>query len=271
MALALYPGGREDPIPASIAEIHRHPSRFHEREVVVRGELDPGGTPFDEMYLLRDGGLSVALVAPPAPGSDLTFLLLKRVEVRGTFRDHSMTTLDDSGWKRYGRYVLRSTAIAEASDAPAETPAAEVPESRPDPKPGAPPPEILSVAPTPGRRDLGEVTVFEIRFSADVDGGTLEGNVWLRVGDIGREPSWFVPAVLAYDDKTRALTLSPLEPLPRLKQITLSFYAGIAGADGQPLRVAQRAPSSIRSRRSALKEGADLRELLVLTWVTRGY
>jgi hypothetical protein len=141
----------------------------------------------------------------------------------------------------------------------------------PEPKPDARPPEIVSVVPPPGRRDLGENTVFEIRFSADMDDQTFESNLWLRLGDIGREPTSFVPAKIAYDRDTRTLTLSPLEPLPRLKQVTLTFYRGIAGADGQPLRVVQRAASSIRSRRSAVQEGADLRELLVLTFVTRGY
>jgi hypothetical protein len=266
---ALSSAGSQEPIQVTVAELHRNPSRFHEREVLVRGELDPGRTPFDEMYLLRDEAHSVALVAPAAPGSDLTLLLLQRVETRGTFLDHSMQTPGE-GWRRYGRFVILAEDIVEA---PFDPPAAE-PEEEKAPAgrgAGAPPPEIASIAPLAGRRDLHPSTVFEIRFSADMDETTFEGNVWLRLGDIGREPSAFVPAVFAYDAATRALSLTPLEPLPLLKQVSLSLYRGIAGADGQPLRVVPQAPKSIQSRRGALQQGADLSELVVLTFVTRGY
>jgi len=253
----------------TLAELHRYPSRFHEREVLVRGELDPGRTPFDEMYVLRDKAHSVALVAPAAQGTDLTFLLLKRVEVRGAFLDHSMQ-VPGEGWKRYGRFVILAKDIVEAPEDPpgAEPKEEEVPF---DEGSNAPPPEIASIAPSAGRRDLHPGTAFEIRFSAEMDETTFEGNVWLRLGDIGREPSAFVPAVFAYDAETRTLTLTPVEPLPLLKQVSLSLHWGIAGADGQLLHVAPQAPRSIQSRRSALQQGADLRELVVLTFVTRGY
>lgn len=266
---AFSSAGGQEPIRATLAELLHHPSRFHEREVLVRGELNPGRTPFDEMYVVRDEAHSVALVAPAAPGSDLASLLLKRVEVRGTFLDHSMQALGE-GWRRYGRLVILSKDIVEAPEDPpdAEPEKEEAPSGR---APGAPPLEILSVAPPAGGRDLHPSTVFEIRFSADMDETTFEGNVWLRLGDIGREPSSFVPAVFAYNAETRTLTLTPREPLPLLKQVSLSLYLGIAGADGQPLRVAPQAPRSIQSRRSALQQGADLRELVVLTFVTRGY
>jgi hypothetical protein len=261
--------GSQDPIQVTVVELQRHPSRFHEREVLVRGELDPGRSPFDEMYVLRDEVHSIALIAPPAPGSDLTSLLLQRVEVRAKFIDHSMRAVGD-GWKRYGRFVLLATDIVQAPEArtDAEPEEEEVPAN---PKSDNPPPEIASIAPSPGRRDLHPRTIFEIRFSAAMDETTFEGNLWLRLGDIGREPSSFVPADFVYDAEARTLTLTPLEPLPLLKQISLSFYRGISGADGQPLRVAPRAPGSLQSRRSAVRQGADLRELVVLTFVTRGY
>jgi hypothetical protein len=221
------------------------------------------------MYLLRDEVHAIALIGPPAPGSDLTSLLLQRVEVRGRFIDHSMQAAGD-GWKRYGRFVVLATDIVQAPEArtDAERQEEEVPSSQGG---DAPPPEIASIAPSPGRRDLPPGTIFEIRFSAAMDETTLEGNVWLRLGDIGGEPSMFVPAAFAYDAETRTLTLSPLEPLPLLRQVSLSFYRGISGADGQLLRVAPRAPRSLQSRRSAVQQGADLRELVVLTFVTRGY
>ncbi len=256
------------PIPVTVVELQRHPSRFHEREVLVRGELDSGRSPFDEMYLLRDEVHSIALIAPPAPGSDLTSLLLQRVEVRGRFIDHSMQAAGD-GWKRYGRFVVLATDIVQAPEA--RTDAERQEEEGPSSQGGTPPPEIASIAPSPGRRDLHPGTIFEIRFSAAMDETTFEGNLWLRLGDIGREPSSFVPAAFAYDAEARTLTLTPLEPLPLLKQISLSFYRGSSGADGQPLRVAPRAPRSLQSRRSAVQQGADLRELVVLTFVTRGY
>ena len=144
---AFLSAGGQEPIQVTVAELHRHPSRFHEREVVVRGELDSGRTSLHEMYVLRDKAHSVMLVAPSAPSSDLTLL----------------------------------------------------------------------------------------------------------------------------DAETRTVTLTPVEPLPLLKQVSLSLYRGIAGADGQPLRVAPQTPRSIQSRRGALQQGADLRELVVLTFVTRGY
>ena len=262
--------GSQDPIPVTVVELQRHPSRFHEREVLVRGELDSGRSPFDEMYLLRDEVHSIALIAPPAPGSDLTSLLLQRVEVRGKFIDHSMQAAGD-GWKRYGRFVVLATDIVQAPEARTEAEPEEEEEAPSIQGGDTPPPEIASVAPSPGRRDLHPGTVFEIRFSAAMDETTFEGNVWLRLGDIGREPSSFVPAVLAHDAEARTLTLTPLEPLPLLKQVSLSFYRGISGADGQPLRVAPQAPSSLQSRRGAVQQGADLRELAVLTFVTRGY
>lgn len=266
---AFLSAGGQEPIQVTVAELHRDPSRFHEREVLVRGELEPGRTPLSEMYVLRDKAHSVALVAPAAPGTDLTFLLLQRVEVRGTFLDHSMQTLGE-GFRRYGRFVILAKDIVEA---PEESPDAEPEEEEAlaAPGPDAPPPEIVSIAPSAGRRDLHPSTVFEIRFSAGMDETTFEGNVWLRLGDIGREPSAFVPSVFAYDAKTRTLTLTPLEPLPLLKQVSLSLHRGISGADGQNLRVAPLAPKSIQSRRGALQQGADLRELVVLTFVTRGY
>jgi hypothetical protein len=104
-----------------------------------------------------------------------------------------------------------------------------------------------------------------------MDETTFEGNVWLRIGDIGGEPASFVPALFTYDRESRTLTLAPVEPLPLLKEISLSFHRGIQGADGQPLRVEARAPKSIQSRRSAVKQGADLNELMVLRFFTRGY
>lgn len=265
----LSAGGAQEPIRTTLSELHRHPARFHQREVVVRGELDPGRVPFDGFYLLRDKAHSMAFVAPPAPGSDLTFLLLKRVEVRGKFIDHSMEVLGE-GWKRYGRFVILAKDIVEAPQEPKGTEVEEE-EVASVPEPGSQPPEILSVEPRAGRRDLHPSTVFKIRFSADMDDTTFEANVWLRLGDIGREPSSVVPAVFSYDAETRTLTLTPLETLPRLKQVSLSLHRGIAGEDGQALRVAPRAPTSIQSRRSALREGADLTELVVLTFVTRGY
>jgi hypothetical protein len=261
--------GGQEPIQVTVAELHRQPNRFHEREVLVRGELDLGRTPFDEMFVLRDKAHSIALVAPAAPGSDLTFLLLQRVEVRGTFLDHSMQTLGE-GWRRYGRFVIVAKDIVEAAVDP-HAAEAEEEETPAAPGPDAPPPEIASIAPLAGRRDLHPSTVFEVRFSAGMDETTFEGNVWLRLGDIGREPSAFVPSVFAYDAETRTLTLTPLEPLPLLKQVSLSLHRGISGIDGQPLRVAPQAPKSIQSRRSALQQGADLRELVILTFVTRGY
>jgi hypothetical protein len=174
------------------------------------------------------------------------------------------------GWKRYGRFVLLAKEIVQAPEARTDAEPQEeeeVPSNRAD----ASPPEIASVAPSPGRRDLHPETKFEIRFSAAMDETTFEGNLWLRLGDIGREPSSFVPAVFAYDAEARTLTLTPLESLPLLKQISLSFYRGISGADGQPLRVLPQAPKSLQSRRTAVRQGADLRELAVLTFVTRGY
>jgi hypothetical protein len=221
------------------------------------------------MYVLRDKVHSIALVAPPAPEADLTPLLLQRVEVRGRFVDHSMETLGD-GWKRYGRFVILARDIVQAPEAGTlgEPEEEELP---PSPEARAAPPEIASIEPSPGRRDLHPRTAFEIRFTAPMDETTFEGNLWLRLGDIGREPSSFVPAVHAYDASARTLTLTPLEPLPLLKQISLSLYRGISGADGQPLRVAAPVPRSLQSRRSAVQRGADLRELVVLTFVTRGY
>ena len=268
LSVFLSAGGQESN-QVTVAELHRDPSRFHEREVLVRGELEPGRTPLSEMYVLRDKAHSVALVAPAAPGSDLTFLLLQRVDVRGTFLDHSMQTPGE-GWKRYGRFVILSKDIVEApEDPPAAAP--EEKEASSGRGSDAPPPEIASIAPSAGRRDLHPGAVFEIRFSTGMDETTFEGNVWLRIGDIGRQPSAFVPAVFAYDEETRTLTLTPLEPLPLLKQVSLSLHRGISGTDGQPLRVAPQAPKSIQSRRGALQQGADLRELVVLTFVTRGY
>jgi len=264
----LLSAGSQEPIPVTVAELHHHPGQFHQREVLVRGELDPGRTPFDEMYVLRDKAHSIALIAPAAPGSDLTSLLLQRVEVRGTFLDHSMQALGD-GWKRYGRFVILAKDIVEAPEVPKD---AEPEEEEATSEPGAnTPPEIASIVPSPGRRDLHPATVFEIRFSSAMDETTFEGNVWLRLGDIGREPSAFVPAVFAYNAETRTLTLTPLEPLPLLRQVSLSLHRGISGADGEPLRVALQAPKSIQSRRGALQQGADLKELVVLTFVTRGY
>lgn len=253
----------------TLAELHRNPSVFHEREVLVRGELDPGRTPSGDMYVLRDKAHAVALVVPAAPGSDLTVLLHQRVEVRGTFLDHSMQTSGEN-WKRYGRFAILAKDIVVAPEESADR-KPEGEEVLATPGPDAPPPEIVFIAPAAGRRDLHPGAVFEIRFSAGMDETTFEGNVWLRIGDIGREPSAFVPAAFVYDAETRTLTLTPLEPLPLLKQISLSLYRGIAGADEKPLRVAPQAPKSIQSRRGALELGADLRELVVLTFVTRGY
>jgi hypothetical protein len=133
------------------------------------------------------------------------------------------------------------------------------------------PPEIRSTRPSPGQRDLPANTTFEIRFTADMDETSFEGNVLLRIGDIGSESTSLVPAVSTYDSKSKTLTLAPVEPLPLLKEISLSFHRGVLGADGQPLRVEARAPKSIQSRRSAVKQGADLNELMVLRFFTRGY
>ena len=260
--------GSQESIQVSVAELHRDPGRFHEREVLVHGELDAGRTPFAEMYVLRDQVHSVALVAPTA-GSDLTSLLHHRVEVRGTFVDHS-TQVPGDGWKRYGRFAILAKDVVQASVEPTGV-RSEEGEAPSDRGGTTPPPEVASIAPSPGLRDLHPKTVFEVRFSAPMDETTFEGNVWLRLGDIGRTPSSFVPAVFAYDASARALTLTPLEPLPLLKQVTLSFYRGVSGADGQPLRVAPQAPRSLQSRRGAVQQGADLSELLVLTFVTRGY
>jgi hypothetical protein len=271
LLVALSTPGREEPIAATIAELQSYPDRFHGREVAVRGELDPSRH-FSETQVLRDKAYSIALVLPPQTpdlASLLMSLLMKRVEVRGVFFDH-LVQHDSESWKRHGRFVIVATDLVEARDEPGASPE-PVGEPTPNRGRGDPPPEIVSTVPAAGRRDIPPDTSFKIRFSADMDASTFEGNVRLGIGDIGNEQKSLFPATLAYDQETRTLTLSPKELLPPLKEVSLTLYEGITGADAVPLRVARAAPKALQSRRSAIRQGVNLRELIVFVFVTRGY
>jgi hypothetical protein len=197
-------------------------------------------------------------------------LLMKRVEVRGVFFDHSVQH-DSESWKRHGRFVIVATDLVEARDEPGASPDPVGEKLTHDPGSGDPPPEIVSTVPAAGRRDIPPDTSFKIRFSADMDASTFEGNVTLGIGDIGNEQKSLFPATLAYDQETRTLTLSPNELLPPLKAVSLTLYEGITEADAVPLRVARAAPKALESRRSAIRQGVNLRELIVFQFVTRGY
>ena len=272
LAVALSTPGRQEPIATTIAELQSYPDRFHGLEVAVRGELDPSRH-FGETQVLRDKAYSIAIVLPPQTtdlASLLMSLLMKRVEVRGVFFDHSVQH-DSESWKRHGRFVIVATDLVEARGEPEASPDPVGEKLTPDPGRGAPPPEIVSIAPAAGRRDIPADTSFKIRFSADMDASTFEGNATLGVGDIGNEQKSLLPATFAYDPETRTLALSPKELLPPLKEVALTLYEGITGADAVPLRVPRAAPKALESRRSAIRQGVNLRELIVFRFVTRGY
>jgi Bacterial Ig-like domain len=264
-------GGRDpsldEPVSTTLAELSRSSIQYHDRRIRVVGDWDVYD-PAVHLYLLRDGAykLCVVLHAPTA----LTELLGRRVEVRGRFVDSPLKP-GAKRWPSCERFYVSADDVGEA---PAESRSRSEPFLRvevPSSVPSSPEPEILYTTPHTGTREIAPDTTFTIHFSLPMDEASLRSHVVLREGPIGEPPSSAVEIERSYDPDKKTLTLTPTRPLGHLKRVQVVLLRGITGVDGAPLHVEPPPPQNLESRRSAVRHGENLDELLVLEFTTRGY
>lgn len=223
--------------PLSMRTLALEPWRFEGQSITLTGQFrgrnlfgDLAGTPRKSQYdfVLRSGDASVWVVGlrPRGKGFDLN------VDAR----------IDTNQWlevtgiaKRAGGLVTIEATRLTAVKAPTQSTERE--------EPAAPPPpplpvEVIFSAPTAGEADVPATTSVRIQFSRNIKPETLGDHLKVTYADGATPADGTVKPVeikTRYDAATRALEVTFLKPLDKLRVVKVDLLAGIAGFDGAPI------------------------------------
>jgi hypothetical protein len=221
--------------PLSPRVLALEPWRFDGQSVTLTGQFrgrnlfgDLPGAPRKSQYdfVLKNGDAFVWVVGmrPRGKGFDLN------VDAR----------IDTNQWlevtgvaRRYGGLVTieasRLTLAKESTSTEREEPAAPPP---------LPPVEVVFSDPTMGEGDVPATTTVRIQFSRNIKPETLKGHMTVNYADATPPQDGVAPAIewkTRYDSAARAVEVSFVKPLEKLRPVKVELIDGVLAFDGAPL------------------------------------
>jgi hypothetical protein len=218
----------------SVRAIAIEPWRYEGQTVTVLGNFRgrnlfgdlpgaPGKGRYDFVLRGTEGAVWVTDIRPRGQGFDLD--VNRRVDT-DRWIEVTGTVIRDKGL-----VSVKATRVTLAK-APQSADAAEEPAPPPVP---LLPVEVVFNSPTDGETDVSGTSPIRIQFLRGLNEASLDGRIRLTyLGQADASPS--VAFKVAYDGASRAIQISPVQPLEPYRTVRLELLEGITGFDGAPLK-----------------------------------
>lgn len=223
----------------TIAAVQADPSAFHGQLVQVTGTVTRQG---DRILVSNSSGALRLLAGDPVPDGD--------VEVRGMVLDIGRIDRDDPRLAAFNARSIFEKQYQERWPKPGEEIVVAVRSVRRQSREVA----AIAIAPVPplpldvdfsvpveGEADVRLDARIRLQFSRDVDARSLKDRIrmtYSRTDSVerGEAHSPALTVTFRYNAGSRALEITPTQPLERFRQVSLALLDGIVGTDGSVLR-----------------------------------
>lgn len=221
---------RESPVVTTVAAVRAQPARFHLRWVVVTGTVIEASP----RRLLTAGPDAVEMsVDGPVPAGPVEVVgqLIDIARLRGRERDTTLPGETMSLAQIYGRrWPARGAAVVVAA---ARVTRVTPPTARDSSRPL----DVDFSAPTQGEVDVHVETQIRLQFSGPLNAASLEDRITVHYSaqesiERGEPTPPRIAFTVTYSAERHTVTIHPVQPLERFREVIVDVRPGIRGADG---------------------------------------